>query len=119
MLRRSHLFLGITSTFGDEMSLAQGNNTPTRPRIEPGSPDPESDARTTRPVRSPLSKNKKNITFFHLKITIFTAVKYCSIVHRHVFVTITRPEPSAKVFIGDSSSPELSAEEIRGVFDDI
>ena len=26
------------------MSLAQGNNTPTRPRIEPGSPDPESDA---------------------------------------------------------------------------
>ena len=28
-------------------------NTPTRPRIEPGSPDPESDALTTRPVRSP------------------------------------------------------------------
>ena len=27
------------------MSLAQGNTTPTRPRIEPGSPDPESDAR--------------------------------------------------------------------------
>ena len=37
------------------MSLAQGNNTPTRPRIEPGSPDPESDALTTRPVRSPYS----------------------------------------------------------------
>ena len=36
------------------MSLAQGNNTPTRPRIEPGSPDPESDALTTRPVRPPL-----------------------------------------------------------------
>ena len=35
------------------MSLAQGNNTPTRPRIEPGSPDPEPDALTTRPVRSP------------------------------------------------------------------
>ena len=33
------------------MSLAQRNNTPTRPRIEPGSPDPESDALTTRPVR--------------------------------------------------------------------
>ena len=32
------------------MSLAQGNNTPTRPRIEPGSPDPESDAQTTRLV---------------------------------------------------------------------
>ena len=36
------------------MSLAQGNNTPTRPRIEPRSPDPESDALTTRPVRPPL-----------------------------------------------------------------
>ena len=35
------------------MSLAQGNNTPTRPRIEPGSPDPESNALTTRPVRPP------------------------------------------------------------------
>ena len=35
------------------MSLALGNNTPTRPRIEPGSPDPEFDALTTRPVRSP------------------------------------------------------------------
>ena len=35
------------------MSLAQGNNTPTRPRIEPGSPDPESDAQATRPVRPP------------------------------------------------------------------
>ena len=35
------------------MSLAQGNNTPTRPRIEPGSPDPEFDALTTRPVHSP------------------------------------------------------------------
>ena len=33
------------------MSLAQGNNTPTRSRIEPGSPDPESDTLTTRPVR--------------------------------------------------------------------
>ena len=38
------------------MSLAQGNNTPTRLRIEPGSHDPESDALTTRPVR-PLWKS--------------------------------------------------------------
>ena len=37
------------------MSLAQGNNTPTRPRIEPGSPDPESAALTIRPVRSPFA----------------------------------------------------------------
>ena len=43
--------MGITSTFGELMSLAQGNNTPTQPRIEPRSPDPESDALTTRPVR--------------------------------------------------------------------
>ena len=36
------------------MSLAQGNNTLTRQRIEPGSPNPESDALTTRPVRPPF-----------------------------------------------------------------
>ena len=41
------------------MSLAQGNNTPTWPSIEPGSPDPESDALTTRPVRSQNEKKKK------------------------------------------------------------
>ena len=34
--------------------------------------------------RSILSKHKKNITFFYLKITIFTAVKYCSILHGDV-----------------------------------
>ena len=28
-----------------------------------------------------LSKNEKNITCFHLKIIIFTAVKYCCILH--------------------------------------
>ena len=39
------------------MSLAQGNNIPTRLRIEPGSPDPESDALTTRPVRPPSVVN--------------------------------------------------------------
>ena len=44
------------------MSLAQGNNTPTRPRIEPGSPDPESDALTTRPVRSPNYESNINNT---------------------------------------------------------
>ena len=59
MLRRSHLFLGITSTFGELMSLALGNNTPTRPRIEPGSPDPETDALTTRPVRPPFTLSNK------------------------------------------------------------
>ena len=33
-----------------------------------------------------MSKNKKTIKNFHLKITIFTAVKYCSILHGHVCV---------------------------------
>ena len=47
------------------MSLAQGNNTSTRPRIEPGSPDTESDALTTRPVRPPSTKVLTMIcTFF-------------------------------------------------------
>ena len=36
-----------------------------------------------------LSKNKKNITIFHLKISIFTAVKNCSILHGRVFVICT------------------------------
>ena len=40
------------------MSLAQGNNTKTQLRIEPGSSDSESDALTTRPVRSPLNFNE-------------------------------------------------------------
>ena len=33
-----------------------------------------------------LSKNKKNIKKFHLKIIIFTALKYCNILHGHVCV---------------------------------
>ena len=34
--------------------MLKETNTPTRPRIEPGSPDPESDALTIRPVRPPI-----------------------------------------------------------------
>ena len=33
-----------------------------------------------------LSKNKKNITIFHLKIIFLTPVKNCSILHGRVFV---------------------------------
>ena len=33
-----------------------------------------------------LSKNKKIIKFFHLKISIFTAMKNRCILHGHVFV---------------------------------
>ena len=34
-----------------------------------------------------LGGNLNNITFFHLKIILFTAVKYHSISHRHFIVT--------------------------------
>ena len=59
------------------MSLAQGNNTPTRPRIEPGSPDPESEGLTTRPVRPNLcckaKIRKQNVypskpQFYYIKV---------------------------------------------------
>ena len=33
-----------------------------------------------------LSKNKKNVTIFHLKIIVFTAVKNRSILHKRVIV---------------------------------
>ena len=35
-----------------------------------------------------FEQNKKNIKIFHLKITIFTLVKYRSILHGRVFVTL-------------------------------
>ena len=54
------------------MSLAQGNNTPTRPRIEPGSPDLESDALTTRPVRSPVDQGEDGSRrVFSSEFTVF------------------------------------------------
>ena len=42
-------------------------------------------------------KIRKNIRFFHLKINIFTAVKYCCKLHGHVFVmffTFALPPPA-------------------------
>ena len=33
-----------------------------------------------------LSKNKKNITIFHLKIVTFTIIKIRSTLHGHVFI---------------------------------
>ena len=33
-----------------------------------------------------LSKNKKKVTFFHLKLQVFTAMKNCSILHGRVIV---------------------------------
>ena len=59
------------------MSLAQENDTPTRPRIEPGSPDPESDALTTRPVRSPtIVCGNYNVCSFIIKIVFDICDKF-------------------------------------------
>ena len=33
-----------------------------------------------------FSKNKKNITISYKKITIFSAIKNCSLLHRHVLI---------------------------------
>ena len=44
--------------------------------------------RTASPTINVLSKNKKNNKKFHLKINIFTAVKYCCILHGHVCIMI-------------------------------
>ena len=38
--------------------MLKETNTPTRPRIEPGFPDPESDALTIRPVRPPAAHSE-------------------------------------------------------------
>ena len=35
-----------------------------------------------------FEKNKKNIRIFHLKINIFTAMKYCCILHGRVIVKL-------------------------------
>ena len=62
MLRRSHLFLGITSTFGGvNVSCSRKQHTdPAEDRTR--DPDPESDALTIRPVRPPLTIMNNLIT---------------------------------------------------------
>ena len=42
------------------------------------------------PTINVLSKNKKNVKKFHLKMNIFTAVKYCCISHGHACVMARR-----------------------------
>ena len=53
MLRRATYSWVFPVLLGSKCLLLKETNTPTRPRIEPGSPDPESDALTIRPVRPP------------------------------------------------------------------
>ena len=40
------------------------------------------------PTINVLSKNKKHLIIFHLKVTIFTAVKYCCILYGRVCVMV-------------------------------
>ena len=50
------------------------------------------------PTINVLSKNKKNIIFFHLKINIFTAVKYCCILHGCVCVMWIGSHSDARLY---------------------
>ena len=43
-----------------------------------------------------LGKNKKKITFFHLKIIILVAVKYRNILHRRVNIVMEIYEPRSE-----------------------
>ena len=70
------------------MSLAQGNNTLTLRRIETWSPDPESDALTTRPVRSPGS--------------------FVTSQEKHHFWWFTRPGPTQTGLYNDRRLLEVS-----------
>ena len=65
------------------MSLAQGNNTPTRPRIEPGSPDPVYDALTIRPVRPPCGTEMLSYTVVHILKIFFYYFTYHSLIWAH------------------------------------
>ena len=50
-----------------------------------------------------LSKNKKSINVFHLKIIIFTAVKNCSILHGRVCVMLrnnAEPDQTSRSDLG-------------------
>ena len=67
--------------------MLKETNTPTRPRIEPGSPDPESDALTIRPVCPP-----------NLKVTASSSQLHCYIVDIHIK---GRPSSSIRGFNTD------------------
>ena len=71
------------------MSLAQGNNTPTRPGIEPGSPDPESDALTN---------------FFIVMITIYRYDNY---------LLLFSPQNSSSIFIRDVKLCQIRHPDVR------
>ena len=51
-----------------------------------------------------LRAKEKNIIIFHLKINIFTAVKYCCILHRFVIVMVK----SVSEVLGDCKYHQFS-----------
>ena len=58
-----------------------------------------------------FEQKKENYHIFHLKIIVFTAVKYCSILHRRVFVMI-----GPLIMLSDSNKPIcLRTEEVNDV----
>ena len=58
-----------------------------------------------------LSKNKKNITIYHLKIIIFTAVKHCRmhVLHRRVIVMYSQPYFNLEMFCRHSGGLRVDA----------
>ena len=66
--------------------MLKETNTPTRPRIEPGSPDPESDALTIRPVRPRGVMRKPFFAYAKTKTQISFAVT-AKLISAFVFAT--------------------------------
>ena len=76
--------------------MLKETNTPTRPRIEPGSLDPESDALTIRPVRPPrnnvaVEKARLEVEKARLEINklIFFAITY-NTRNRSIFIKMLK-----------------------------
>ena len=70
------------------MSLAQGNNTPTRPRIEPESPDPESDAQyfmtlALMAVRKEVNNFESSVVVQELEFAMNLALYWILLTHKN------------------------------------
>ena len=77
--------------------MLKETNTPTRPRIEPGSPDPESDALTIRPVRPlvPVWKWKPFLELYFKKISSLTRYHHFRMTSSEPGVVYVREFPSS------------------------
>ena len=86
--------------------MLKETNTPTRPRIEPGSPDPESDALTIRPVRPP------HINVLEMK-AIFLSLSRAAHKVKNSTVMVSTDNTTVVAYIrhqGGTHSIELSGE---------